>query len=173
MKNLPKFLIPILLVVLVATVGAFYLFQKKSTPVSTGSFEWKIVRNTQSVSPPDYELEVYLTGDKISQVQAAELDAELDAELEGTNLKLTNAEAGGFYTNPLTIKMDTSEMIFAIARNPGNQTQVDPTKPLFRLRLRAQSGFSEAVFRILPVSQIYVKDAGGANPMPSQFILQK
>ncbi len=168
MNRLSKILIITLLGLLI--LGAtFYFLSKKNPSLSTGSFEWKIVRVNDNFSPPDYELDVYLSGTKISDIQAVELDGEINTE----DLKVINAETGGFYTNPLTIKMDANNLVFAVAKNPTNQAPIDPGKPLFKLHLRAQSGFSEAIFRILPASQIYVKSAGGMNPTPTQFILQK
>jgi hypothetical protein len=165
---LSKIIVPVLIVI--AAIGALLVFApKKTNTPATGSFEWKVVQVKDNVSPPKYQLDVYLTGDKISEVSAVELDAALNSEL----IKLTEAETGEFYTNPLTVKMDTENKVFAIAKNPSNETPVDTTKPLFKLYFQAQSGFDEATFEVLSASQIYVRNTGGANPATTKFVLQK
>jgi hypothetical protein len=168
MQKLSKIFIPLLAVVVILG-GLYFLVSKKSAPSSPGNFEWKVSQVKDSMSPPKYELDVYLTGDRISEVSAIELDAAVDVK----NLKLTSAESGGFFVNPLTVKMDNTNMIFAIAKNPSGEIPVDPTKPVFKLYFQSQAGFTQAVFDVLPTSQIYVKNTGGANPSVTQFVLYK
>lgn len=168
MKGLPKFLLPLLAVLVILGV-VVYFAPKKSQEKSAGKFDWKVTQVTEKVPPPDYELDVFLSGEKIDDVQAVELDGNLD----NTNIKLVSAESGGFYTNPLTIKMDTENLVFALAKNPSAGNTVDSTKPLLKLRFRSKTGFTQTMFSILPTSQIYVKEIGGTNPSVTQFTLQK
>ncbi len=168
MKKLSKSPLVILVILAVVFVGGYLLF-KKTTKPTTGKFDWKIVQVKDGVTAPNYELDVYLSGDKIAETTALELDASLNS----TQLKVTSAEAGGFFQNPMTIKMDNKNLVFAIAKNPTSQNTVDPAKPVFKIHLTGLKGFGQTTFSILPTSQIYVRNIGGATPGVSQFVLQK
>ncbi len=168
MKKLSKSPLVILVILAVVFVGGYLLF-KKTTKPTTGKFDWKIVQIKEGVAAPNYELDVYLSGDKVTETTALELDA----SLSNSQIKVSSAEAGGFFQNPLTVKMDNKNLVFAIAQNPTNKTSVDPNKPVFKISFVSIKGFGQTTFSILPTSQIYVRNIGGATPGVSQFVLQK
>jgi hypothetical protein len=161
---------PLVLLVLVLVVGGliFTSLNKKSTPTA-GEFAWSISQVEDPENPANYEVDVFLSGDKVTETQALEIDGSLDTDL----LTLESAESGGFFENSLTVKMDTKEMVFALAKNPTTQNSIDPSKPVIKLYFKPKKGFEEATFRVLPQSQIYIKNVGGANPTEAAAVLQK
>ena len=157
-----------ILILLVVVSVAYIAFAKLYKP-SPGHFDWKVVQVKDKNSPDSYEVDVYLTGEKISEVEGVEVDAAIGSPM----LTLASAEPGAFFLNPLIIKMDNSNLIFAIAKNPTNQVPVDSSQPVFKLHFTAKNGFSQSTFNVLPSSQIYLRNIGGATPASSEFVVQK
>lgn len=158
----------IIILILVVVSVAYVAFAKLYKP-SAGHFDWKIVQVKDPKNPTYYEVDVYLTGEKVAETEAVEVNAAVGSPL----LQLASVEPGTFFSNPLIIKMDNQDLIFAIAKNPTSQTTVDPTQPVFKLHFTAKSGFSQSTFNILSSSQIYIKNIGGATPSSTEFVVQK
>lgn len=171
MSTLVKILIPVL--VLLAIVSALYFkFSKKPQPISPvanlPTLEWKAVLVPEKNAPPNYQVDIYLTGERLNEIQAAELNISLESD----TLQINSSEPGGFYTNPLTIKMDDQKMIYALARNPSSVESINPDQPILKLLLESASGFDGANLRVLPTSQVYVKSQGGAYPSETVLLVK-
>jgi hypothetical protein len=131
---------------------------------------WLIYLNTLSwniVQSQNGEVDVYLKGTSAPKVIAAELDISLDTN----RVKISSVTAGGFFVSPLIVKFDDKKLAYSLMINPGNNVGNDLSKPLFKFYLSPGilTGYN---FSILPGSQVYLLDIGGAYPRQSQIILK-
>lgn len=167
---LSKILVPIGVLVLVIVIGIKILFtpQKPIVQKDLPTLAWNAVQVTDQSSPPNYEVDIFLTGDGLDQIQAIEINT----ELLGENIQLISVDTGGFYNNPLTIKMDTEKMVFALAKNPGSTELVDQTKPIIKLYFESKPGFNQSVLKVLDKSQVYIKNTGGTYPTGAQTLIK-
>jgi hypothetical protein len=108
------------------------------------------------------EVDVYLKGPSVNKVIGADIDLFFDKN----NLKITSVDPGGFFSDPIVIRLDNRNLFYSLMVNPESKIGPDSSKPLFKFHLLPNevSGYK---FYVLPSSQVYLSKIGGSFPKAS------
>lgn len=125
------------------------------------ALSWNIVQATNG------EIAVFLEGPTASKVTGADLNIFIDTN----RISILSAEAGGFFSKPIAVRMDNKNLLYSLIQNPGDKTGNDINKPIIKFHLSSQK-LTDNNFYILPGSQVYLRDVGGVYPKTAQTILK-
>lgn len=151
----------VLILVLLIAVLAFALLKSYTTKeVSFGLAG----SQTNAVKGSEFTVDVSLKDSIEDPVTAYEIFIEYDK----SKVVLVKADHGGYFTDPLQVKWDTTLGQFSAAANPAgfkdSAIKVNSENPLLRLTFRAIDSVDSSQITISDKSQVYVSQKGALTP---------
>ncbi len=116
-------------------------------------------------------INVYFSGLNASRVLGADLRLKYDPAV----IKVTSAEFGPYYNQPLVVKWDQAKNIYALASNPQVKQTLNPMLSVAKFEITALKSSDKAEVSFDPKTLIYIEKKGEADLtlQPADFVIQK
>lgn len=114
---------------------------------------------------------IYFSGLNASHVLGADFRVKYDSTL----VKITHAEAGPFFNQPLIVKWDQVKNTFALASNPGVTQTLNPMLSVVKLEVTPLKAVDKLDITLDPATLVYIEKKGSATiqTVPVEFTVKK